>query len=248
MCLIVFAWRPKHDEPLILAANRDEFYVRPSAPLGIWEDHPTIIGGRDLTAGGTWLAAGIDGRFATVTNIRDPQQSVSERSRGELPKRFLQGHYSAEEYVHEVARHSGEYTGFNLIVGDEDALWHLNSRSNRPHQLPAGIYGVSNADLETPWPKLLRAKASFEQALRAPTDEALLAILADPWRPDPATLPHTGITRELEILLSSVFIASADYGTRASTLLRRKASGQISITERRFGAQGIGLGKTSLTL
>ena len=248
MCLIVFAWRPEDNESLILAANRDEFYARPSAPLDTWDDQPDIIGGRDLTAGGTWLAVGRDGRFATVTNIRDPGQPVSDRSRGELPVRFLERDISAEEYVHEVAQRSDEYAGFNLLLGDRQSLWHLNARSRKPHRLPPGVYGVSNADLNTPWPKLLRARASLEQALETPSDEALFALLADTWRPDPVTLPHTGISHELETLLSSVFISSEHYGTRASTVLRQQVDGQTVITERRFGAYGKSLGESRRTL
>ncbi|GGL98180.1 NRDE family protein [Pseudomonas asuensis] len=248
MCLIVFAWRPEHTEPLILAANRDEFYARPSAPLDTWKDQPHIIGGRDLTAGGTWLAVGSDGRFATVTNIRDPGQPLSDRSRGELPVRFLESGISAEEYAHDVARRSDEYTGFNLLLGDRQSLWHLNARSRKPHRLPPGIYGVSNADLNTPWPKLLRVRAGLERALDHPSDEALFTLLADTWQPDPATLPHTGVNPELEALLSSVFIASENYGTRASTLLRQQADGRTLITERRFGTYGKPLGESSRTI
>ncbi|TWI52275.1 uncharacterized protein with NRDE domain [Pseudomonas duriflava] len=248
MCLIVFAWRPGKAEPLILAANRDEFYARPAAPLARWEDTSPIIGGRDLTAGGTWLAAAPGGRFAALTNIRDPHQTPSERSRGELTTRYLLGTLSAEAYMTEVAQHSHAYTGFNLLLGDRHTLWHLNSRSNHPRRLEAGLYGVSNADLDTPWPKLLRAKEALNKALNEATDDNLFALLGDTWRPDPATLPHTGVSAELEHLLSSVFISSRHYGTRASTVLRLNQEGLIQLVERRFGEQGVFLGEARQTL
>lgn len=238
MCLIVFAWRPTHALPLIVAANRDEFHARPSLPLGPWKDAPQIIAGRDLQAGGTWLGVGPDGRFAALTNIRDPGAPTGALSRGELPERFLRGQLPPEAYLTELTGHLEHYSGFNLLVGDKRELWYLNSHTGIPEQLSPGVYGLSNAALNTPWPKLLRARAALHECLDAPEAETLLQLLSDPQPAANAELPSTGVSHEVEKMLSSVFIASPDYGTRASTVLIRLADGSTSITERCFGPDG----------
>jgi len=247
MCLIVFAWRPTHALPLIVAANRDEFHTRPSSPLAPWEDVPQIIAGRDLQAGGTWLGLGPDHRFAALTNIRAPGAPTGSHSRGELPERFLGGQLSPEAYLTELAGHLERYSGFNLLVGDRHQLWFLNSRVGKPEQLSAGIYGLSNAALDTPWPKLLRARAALHECIDAPETETLLQLLSDSQPADDAELPRTGVSHEVEKMLSSVFIASPDYGTRASTVLIRRADGSTSITERCYGPDGP-LGEVSISL
>jgi len=157
MCLIVFAWRPGHAQPLIVAANRDEFYARPSLPLGQWPELPQIHAGRDLEAGGTWLGVGADGRFAALTNIRNPHQPPARRSRGELVARFLAGDVPLDDYLRDVVGRSVEYAGFNLLLGNAEQLWHYNARDPQPQRLEPGVYGLSNAGLDTPWPKLLKA-------------------------------------------------------------------------------------------
>lgn len=245
MCLIVFAWRPGHDLPLLLAANRDEFYARPSLPLGHWDDQPGVYAGRDLQAGGTWLGLGANGRFAALTNIRDPHQAQGPRSRGELPAGYLASTLAPAEFLAQLAPQAHEFSGFNLLLGDGQELWHYNPRSGAPRALSAGVYGVSNADLNSPWPKLLRARHGLQQALSA-DDEALFALLADPQRAADSELPETGVGLEIERLLSSVFIASPGYGTRASTLVKVYADGSRQICERRFGDEGVALGETAL--
>lgn len=247
MCLIVFAWRPGHDVPLLLAANRDEFYARSSQPLGHWDDQPGVYAGRDLQAGGTWLGLGPNGRFAALTNIRDPRQPQGPRSRGELPARYLTSTLTPAEFLAQLAPQASEFSGFNLLLGNDKELWHYNPRSGAPRPLPAGVYGVSNADLDSPWPKLLRARHGLQQALSA-DDEALFALLADPQRAADTELPETGVGLEIERLLSSVFIASPGYGTRASTLVKVYADGSRHIHERRFGPDGVALGETCLRL
>ncbi|MFL9813564.1 NRDE family protein [Stutzerimonas sp. VN223-3] len=247
MCLIVFAWRPTHALPLIVAANRDEFHARPSLPLGPWEDAPQIIAGRDLQAGGTWLGVGPEGRFAALTNIRDPGAPTGSLSRGELPERFLRGQLTPEAYLTVLTGHLEHYSGFNLLVGDAHELWYLNSHTGVPEQLPPGVYGLSNAALNTPWPKLLRTRAALHECLDAPEAENLLQLLSDPQPAADAELPSTGVSHEVEKLLSSVFIASPDYGTRASTVLLRRADGSTSITERCFGPDGP-LGEVNIRL
>ncbi|MDD5444292.1 MAG: NRDE family protein, partial [Pseudomonas fluorescens] len=225
MCLIVFAWRPGHAQPLIVAANRDEFYARPSLPLGQWPDAPDIYAGRDQEAGGTWLGVNADGRFAALTNIRDPHQPPARKSRGELVARFLSSSLPIDQYLADVNGRSIEYAGFNLLVGTRDELWHYNANETEATQLKAGVYGLSNAGLDTPWPKLIKARAALSELLDNPEPQALLGILSDPQTAPFADLPDTGVGLATESLLSSVFIASPSYGTRASTALIVNADG-----------------------
>ncbi|MFJ7108069.1 NRDE family protein [Pseudomonas sp. NPDC098740] len=246
MCLIVFAWRPGHAQPLIVAANRDEFYARPSLPLAQWPEAPHVHAGRDLEAGGTWLGVGAHGRFAALTNIRDPHQPPSRKSRGELVAGFLLGNMSIDDYLSDVVGRSLEYAGFNLLVGNANELWHFNARETEAVMLPPGVYGLSNAGLDTPWPKLLKARAALEEVLDDPQPQALLALLNDPQTAPFAELPDTGVGLATETLLSSVFIASPTYGTRASTALIVQADGTRWMVERSFGPYGGHLGEVEL--
>lgn len=243
MCLIVFAWRPGTARPLIVAANRDEFYARPTQPLGAWEDAPGVYAGRDLEAGGTWLGIGPQGRFAALTNIRDPGQPLGLRSRGELVAGFLQGERGVEAYLQHVASRGGEYSGFNLLVGDGAQLGYLNARQAQPHMLDEGVYGLSNAELDTPWPKLVKARAGLHRLEQRPEPQQLLALLADAAPAADSELPQTGVGLATEQLLSSVFIASQSYGTRASTVLIVDNNGQRRMVERSFGPFGGRLGE-----
>lgn len=246
MCLIVFAWRPGHAQPLVVAANRDEFYARPSLPLAQWPEAPQVYAGRDLEAGGSWLGVGAAGRFAALTNIRNPQQPAARRSRGELVARFLCGEMPVEDYLADVVGRSLEYAGFNLLVGTSNELWHYNALESEPRRLAAGVYGLSNAGLDTPWPKVLKAKAALSEVLDDPQPQALLALLNDPQIAPFAELPDTGVGLATESLLSSVFIASPTYGTRASTALIVHADGLRHIMERSFGPYGGHLGEVEV--
>lgn len=219
MCLIVFAWRPSHSQPLIVAANRDEFYARPTQPLAQWQDAPEVYAGRDLEAGGSWLGLGRGGRFAALTNIRNPGQPLGRRSRGELVAQFLTGEQPAAEFLTEIAGRASEYGGFNLLVGTADTLHYLSATDPQPRQLSEGVYGLSNAGLDTPWPKLLKARNALTAQLHDPQPQALLAMLSDNEQPPTAELPDTGVGLATESLLSSIFIASPNYGTRASTVV-----------------------------
>ena len=238
MCLIVFAWRPSHAVPLVVAANRDEFHARPTLPLAPWEDAPRLFARRDLQAGGTWMGITPAGRFAALTNIRAPGEPLGSRSRGELPERYLRADMPPEEYLDRLAAQRREYSGFNLLVGDNRALWHLNSHEGVPRRLTEGVYGLSNASLDTPWPKLVRARTMLSSRLETLCTETLLQLLADDQQAAGHELPNTGVAPELERLLSSVFIASRDYGTRASTALIRRSDGSLEIRERSFGPEG----------
>lgn len=245
MCLILVAWRMREDYPLVVAANRDEYYARPTAVAAAWPECPGVFGGRDLEAGGTWLGATDSGRFAAVTNVREPGGPPGRRSRGHLAADFLVGNDSPAAYLSRV---SGDaHAGFNLILGDADALWYASNRDGPPRQLAAGIYGLSNHRLDTPWPKLTSAKQRFAAAVETlPEEAAMFSLLADDDIVPDEQLPDTGVPLAWERLLSAVFVKSPTYGTRAATLLLRSARGSSLLVERGFGVDGVALGETRL--
>lgn len=225
MCLIVLAWQADRRHRLVLAANRDEQRDRPAAPAHWWEDAPAIVGGRDLKAGGTWLGATRDGRFAAITNFRDPgEQRKAARSRGELVAGFLTGSQAPAGYLESVASRASAYQSFNLLVGDQHTLACLGSREGVVRTLAPGIHALSNHLLNTPWPKVRRAREALARALNA-DDESLFALLADKTVPADAELPDTGVGLERERQLAPVLITGERYGTRASTVLRLGAEG-----------------------
>lgn len=255
MCLIVVAWQVHPDYPLAVAANRDEWYARPTAPAAPWSDAPDILAGRDLEAGGTWLGLTRGGRFAAVTNVREGRNAPKgTHSRGSLTSAFLAGDATPEDYLAELADAPFErYSGYNLLVADGDTLGYLSNRdpagkdggqgsASRVRLLPPGIYGVSNHLLDTPWPKLTSAKAAFAQALsRLPDPAPCLALLADDEIVPDACLPDTGVGLEWERRLSSVFVlgtAGVAYGTRASTVALRRRDGAVLLHEQAFGPGG----------
>ena len=235
MCLIIFAWKLIPDCPLVLAANRDEFFARPTQAARWWTDHPQIYAGRDLQAGGTWLGMNQQGRFAALTNLRDGQaKQTDKRTRGELTADYLSGEADALTYLRSVQEKADQYQGFNLIVGDANALYCLSNHGTAGIQaLAPGIYGLSNGELDTPWPKLVRAKAQFSSLLcQGAPDDAYFEMLTDTTRAADSRLPDTGVSMEWERLLSSICIESPDYGTRASSLLRLHANGHATLQER----------------
>jgi uncharacterized protein with NRDE domain len=234
MCLILLAWQTHPQFPLVVAANRDEFYARPSAPAGPWPDHPEILGGRDLEAGGTWLGVGPGGRFAAVTNVREPGAPKGERSRGALTRDFLVG--GAEPGPYAGAIDGSRYSGFNLLVADQHELWYRSNRDGAARQLGPGLYGLSNHLLDTPWPKLVTAKTRLAEALGTlPSFAAMFAILADRELVPDASLPASGVSLAWERLLSAIFVQSPTYGTRASTVLTVDGQGAAVLEERLFG-------------
>lgn len=226
MCLIVFAWQVLPDMPLLAAGNRDEFYDRPAAPAGWWDDHPQIYAGRDLQCGGTWMGITRDGRFACITNIRAPSEMRADApSRGKLVQNYLAGSMKPSEYLHDIAAQTAEYNGFNLLVGNHDELiWFSNrgsddARNGKP--LAPGIYGLSNSLLDCAWPKVVRTKAQFSSLLcQGAPEDAFFEMLSDTTCASDCRLPKTGVSLERERLLSAVCIESPDYGTRVSTLVR----------------------------
>lgn len=241
MCLIVFAWQVIPHIPLIAAANRDEFYARPTAPAGAWPGHPDVVGGRDLRAGGSWMAVARGGpnggRFAALTNFRNPREHRADApSRGRLVADFVEGAWTPQQYVDHIEPDSGDYNGFNLVLADRDTLiWFSNrgdgdARNGKP--LAPGIYGVSNALLDTPWPKVRRTKAEFASLLcQGAPDEAYFEMLDDTARAPDSRLPETGVPLELERVLSAVRIESPDYGTRCSTVVKLYADASAELRE-----------------
>ncbi|MDY7538144.1 NRDE family protein [Undibacterium sp. RTI2.1] len=233
MCLIVFAWKLLPHTPLIVASNRDEFYDRPAAPAIWWEGAPHVFGGRDLQSGGTWMGVANQEdqnaaakKFAAITNVRAPSEKRTDApSRGTLVSNYLTGTLSAKDYIVSIKDKVADYNGFNLLVGDEeDLIWFSNRKQDDPRNgqpLSPGIYGISNAALDTPWPKVVKTKAEFASLLcqRAP-EEAYFEMLSNTTPAPDCRLPDTGISFEMERLLSSPCIESPDYGTRVSSLIK----------------------------
>jgi uncharacterized protein with NRDE domain len=233
MCLIAVAWQARADLPLVVAANRDEWRERPAEPAHWWADRPGVLAGRDLQAGGTWLGISRDGRFAAVTNFRDPSDRRSTaRSRGELVADFLAGAEEPGEYCERIARRAHEYNAFNLLVADTATFWYYGSREGPPRPVAPGVHALSNHILDEPWPKVVRAQRSMEAAL-GETDPAptLLRMLSDaaPARED--ELPRTGVPLEWERRLSAALITGEDYGTRNSTVVVAPAQGPAMLEE-----------------
>lgn len=242
MCLVLIALDSHPEYSMIVAANRDEFYDRPTAPAAFWADAPSVLAGRDLKAGGTWLGVDRRGRLAAVTNYRQGQhESPAPRSRGRLVSDFLTGNTGALEHVERVRSEAELYNGFNLIAGDAGGLFYYSNREGRVRRLAPGVYGLSNHLLDTPWPKVAATKGAFAALLNGGAPELtrdLFALLSDRNRPADALLPATGVGREWERLLSSAFIASDDYGTRSSTVVLVGREGSIVFVERNFGPGG----------
>ncbi|MGK0398478.1 MAG: hypothetical protein ACJA0I_000770 [Gammaproteobacteria bacterium] len=236
MCLILLAYGQCNDFPLIVISNRDEFYARPTRAAHWWEDSSNTFGGRDLEAQGTWMGVSKQGRFAAVTNVREPgRKQLSQRSRGDLTREFLTGSESIQQFLARIASQQDDYAGFNLLIGDSSQLWSYSNRQPGIRKLTPGFYGVSNGFFDEAWPKLTSGKIALEQALRNDTDDdALIDILSSEQQASDEQLPTTGIPLEKERLLSSRFIKLPDYGTRASSLVKFSNHNTISFTEQSF--------------
>ena len=251
MCLIALAWRAHPAYRLIVAANRDEYFRRPSAPAGFWDDHREILAGRDLEAGGTWLGITLDGRFAALTNYRNPaDRRTGVPSRGALVADFLAGSAKPAEYARGLEQRAAAYNGFSLLVGDEDSLWFFSNRGNPPQRVPHGVHGLSNHLLDTPWPKVERAKARLAASLDGSFDaDAAFRLLDDTERAPSAELPSTGVSLELEERLSAIrILASGGYGTRCSTALCFGNDGKVEFHERSYREDGRANGTVSYRL
>lgn len=242
MCLIVFAWQVMPGAPLIAAANRDEFYDRPTAPAAPWPEAPQVIAGRDLKFGGSWMGVSQEGpngpRFAALTNIRGPlERRPDAPSRGALVADFLTGTLSAADYLDALRGKCADYNGFNLVLGDREQLFWFSNRgdgdSRNGQPLEPGIYGISNSLLDAPWPKVLRTKAQFASLLcQGAPEDAYFEMLADTTRASDLRLPDTGIEIELERKLSAVCIETPGYGTRTSTVAKLYTQAPAELQER----------------
>ena len=241
MCLILLAVGAHHDYPLIVAANRDEAYARPTAGAAFWTDYPQIFAGRDLECGGTWLGFAKNGRFAAITNYRQGHRLAADRSRGELTRDYLGGSADADSYLRAVERRSEQYNGFSLIVGDLHGLSFYSNRGESPHRITPGVHGLSNHLLDEPWPKVLRGIAELTSLLEANESrlvKGLFHVLADRTPAPDHLLPATGVGVERERALSAAFITGETYGTRASTVLLVSADGEAYFCERSYGPGG----------
>lgn len=237
MCLILVAYRQHPRYPLIIAANRDEFYERPTRQAGFWEEAPDLLAGRDLLRGGTWLGVNRDGRIAALTNYREPHQAdPMAPSRGDLVSSFLTGTPGHEEFQDRLKREGGAYHGFNLLFGTPGNLSCYSNRSAGIVRVEPGVHGLSNRFWNTPWPKVVRGRNALRRLLQAEnlSPAALLDLLHDQTPAPDEELPETGVGLEWERLLSPMFIVSERYGTRSSTALLVDAEGRLTFAERRY--------------
>jgi len=243
MCLILFAYKMHPEYPLIVAANRDEFFQRPTAPVHFWDDEPNILAGRDLEKMGTWMGVTKFGRFAALTNYRDPSEStVGKRSRGELVRSALKFKGEISDFFKIVQAESNQFPSFNFIAGDKDQLYYFSNTEGIIRELTPGIYGLSNHLLNTPWPKVEVGRDSLRKLLnKNVTDLAdqlfKLLMKTDPF-PD-ELLPNTGVPIEMERMLSPLYIKSDDYGTRSSTVMLM-SNKEISYIERIYQPEAKG--------
>lgn len=237
MCLITFAWKHHPNYKLVVAANRDEFYDRPTAPLGYWHDHPEVLGGRDLKEGGTWMGMHRSGRFTAITNYRDlANLKATAPSRGKLTKDFLTGGQSPEEFFAGVKPTLDLYNGFNLLILENDRLFYFNNVHQVLEEVKPGIYGLSNAFLDTPWPKVEKAKSYFRSSLKKDRVDRreIMEWMCDSEEAADEALPETGVTPELEKKLSAMCISTENYGTCCTTVVSISSGNEVNYTEKTY--------------
>ncbi|MBY0146408.1 NRDE family protein [Neobacillus niacini] len=251
MCLILFAYKVHPKYKLMVAANRDEFYQRPTAPAHFWEDDSEILAGRDLEKMGTWMGITKSGRFAALTNYRDPQEATEgKRSRGELVANALQYKGEIKEYMQSLVNNKDLYPGYNLLAGDGDELYYYSNVGQELKKITPGIYGVSNHLLNTEWPKVQAGKEGLAVILKSEHEdyiEPLLTLLQKADQAPDEKLPQTGVSLEWERMLSPMFIKSGDYGTRSSTVLLMEEK-EIHYVERVFTSNEINTQKYTIKL
>lgn len=242
MCILLIANNVRDDYPLIIAANRDEFHHRPTHHAQRWSDHPSIYGGRDLVAGGTWFGLADHGNLAAITNIRAPQTTLSnKRSRGELVVKYLTYEGSHKHFHENLSTTRGHYEGYNLLFGNWKNLSVYNNHNDTVQHLSNGFYGLSNDALNTPWPKVTSGLIALEQKVMerdviTPFD--FLDILHNTKRAEDNELPDTGVPYLWEKRLSSIFISGEEYGTRCSTVLLVNKHGEAQFVEYSYGPGG----------
>lgn len=249
MCILFIANKIRKDYPLIIAANRDEFYARPTSPSQFWEEHPHMLAGRDLEANGTWMGVTRNGKFAALTNVRQPNDiKPNAVSRGELVVNWLSNSTgdSLSTYASTLQNTRTQYNGYNLVFGQltscrDSKLTVYNNVTNEQHSIEDGVIGLSNADVVTPWPKVMQgvnALTEYTKSTQTIDTEALFSILRQDNKAADEALPNTGIGYEWEKALSSIFIQTPEYGTRTSTLLLVDSKNTVTWLERQFSALG----------
>ena len=249
MCLILFSYKSHPNYHLVVAANRDEYYSRPTHPLSFWVQTPEILAGQDLQGQGTWLGITRSGRFAAVTNYREPHKNgLDSPSRGFLIRRFLEDTSDPETYLKKIDSEKHVYDGFNMLAGDQTALYYLSNRnSGNPTgvlKLESGIYGLSNRLLDTPWPKVKKGKSVLKTLLNDALGvqvESIFKLLSDRSHPPDNDMPDTGVGLVWERILSPLFIISDYYGTRSSSVVLVEKMGKVTFVERTFVADASGV-------
>lgn len=237
MCLIVFAFNHHPEYPLILAGNRDEFYAREAEQAHIWDTDPAILAGKDLRAGGTWLGVSKKGEFGAITNYRDLDNPIEgERSRGEIIPGFLTRSGKARQKLNRLKQSLQHYSGFNLLAGNKEQLYYLNNVHGKIDPVEPGIHGISNAVLNTPWPKVEMAKLEFKKAItpKSIDRERIFRLLKNSETFPEESLPETGLSPEMEKAVSPIFIETEGYGTRCSNLLTIDSGGRINFIEKTY--------------
>ena len=251
MCLILFAYQVHPIYKLIVAANRDEFLGRPTSPVHFWEDRPDILAGRDLEKMGTWMGVTTTGRFAALTNYRDPKEATDgKRSRGELVTEALKHKGNLKAYMEDLGGRKDLYPGYNLLAGDGNELFYFSNKGQELKKIVPGIYGVSNHLLNTDWPKVQKGKAGMSKIINGEEDGLvadLLNMLQNTDQAPDELLPHTGVSLEWERRLSPLFIKSENYGTRSSTIMLMSDK-EIHYVERVFSMEGISEQKYKIEL
>ncbi|MBN1664195.1 MAG: NRDE family protein [Deltaproteobacteria bacterium] len=248
MCLIIFSYKMHPKYPLVLAANRDEYYERPTAPAAFWDDAPYLLAGRDLREGGTWLGVTKKGRIAALTNYRNPSGlKQGAPSRGLLVSSYLRSRDDPPAYLSKLNATAGRYNGFSMLVGNPQHLYYT-SNFGRTMELAPGLYGLSNRLLDTPWPKVEKGKKALGAILAGgddPNPDHIFRFLSDRTVPEDADLPDTGIDRNWERILSSIFIQSPGYGTRSSNVILVDAKNRLTFIERVFTGENSDLWLTT---
>jgi uncharacterized protein with NRDE domain len=240
MCLILFAWRAHPEHALVVAANRDEYFERPARVAAFWDDVPELLAGRDLTAQGTWLGITRTGRFASITNYRNPAERMATApSRGRLIADFLTAAHRPSAYFAGIAPQAREYNGFSMLAADGTSLAFFSNREGVIREIEPGLHGLSNELLDTPWPKVEKGKQRLGALLAETFDPmAYLELLGDTEPAHDRNLPDTGVGVEWERRLSSIRIAGGDYGTRCSTVVRIGTDGEAEFWERSYDREG----------
>jgi uncharacterized protein with NRDE domain len=238
MCCVLLSFKNHPRYRLVLAGNRDEFYDRPTAPADFWEDYPNVLAGRDLKEGGTWMGVTRTGQVAVLTNFRDPSHKKNDApSRGHVVSDFLKSREGPLKYIQTLAPKAHLFNDFNLLLGDRNQIYFISNRDGTWRSLPAGIYGLSNHLLDTPWPKVARGRIAFSRMLSQQHEfasDAVFKILADTRQPDDRFLPDTGIGIDWERILAPIFVAGSDYGTRSSVVLLFDYENNAILTERSY--------------